>query len=94
MKRIAVVPSPALLAEYNNINPNLPLSIVEAGQRELAREFQYAIVFLVFGGCISLSIIGGFVYLAMQDHPTAAGALLGAGVLNMVTGFVRNRFRK
>ncbi len=92
--RISVVPSPALLEEYKRLSLGLPEQVVAAGQAELEHEFKYAMVSLVFGGLTSLSIIGGFIFLVMQGHPTAAGSLLGAGLLNMVTGFVRNRIRR
>jgi hypothetical protein len=93
-ERISVVPNPALLQEFQRVSPDLPAKIVDAGQAELAREFQYALVSLVFGGLVSLAIIGGFVFLVIQNHPQAAGALLGTGVLNIVTGFLRNRIRR
>jgi hypothetical protein len=94
MERISVVPSPALLAEYARVDSRIPLEIVKAGQGELGREFKYALISLIFGGVMSLSVIAGFIYLVIAGHPAAAGSLLGAGVLNLVTGFVRNRIRK
>jgi len=38
-------------------------------------------------------VLGGFVFLVMQGHPTEAKLLLGAGVLGLIAGFVRARLR-
>jgi hypothetical protein len=92
--RIALVPSPALLKEYDLIGHDLPGLIVQAGQTELRRSFLYAMTALLIGGLISLSIVGGFVYLVMQGHGGYAGALLGAGALNMVAGFQTVRLNR
>jgi len=48
---------------------------------------------MLSGVVLAILVFGGFVYLVMHDHATAAGSLLGVGVLNMVQGFVRSRLR-
>jgi hypothetical protein len=55
------------------------------------RAFWYALISLIFGGSIALSLVGGFVYLVMQGHPKAAGSLLTAGAFGMVAGFRSTR---
>lgn len=53
--------------------------------------FTFAFTGLIIGGIISSGLIGGFIYLVMQGHPTAAGSLLGAGAVGMVAGFRSTR---
>jgi hypothetical protein len=48
-------------------------------------------VALVIGGLVSISLVGGFVYLVMNDHPKSAAILLGSGALGMVAGFRSTR---
>jgi hypothetical protein len=54
-------------------------------------DFVYATVSLVIAGMVAFALIGGFVYLVIQGHPKAAGALLGSGALSLVTGFLTMR---
>jgi hypothetical protein len=51
-------------------------------------------VSLVIGGVLALSLVGGFIYLVMNDHGGYAGGLLGAGALGMVAGFRSTRLDK
>jgi len=60
---------------------------------ENRREFWYAMAGMFSGVVLAVLVFGGFVYLVMHEHATAAGSLLGMGVLNMVQGFVRSRLR-
>jgi hypothetical protein len=55
------------------------------------RAFWYALVALVIGGLMGISLIGGFIYLVMNGHVKAAVSLLGAGAVSMVAGFVSTR---
>ncbi len=55
------------------------------------RAFWFALVSLVIGGLIGLSLVGGFVYLVMQNHGGYATTLLGGGALSMVAGFRATR---
>jgi hypothetical protein len=67
--------------------------VLQARDRELQREFLYAVMALGVAGLALVLVLGGFVYLVMQGHPTAAGSLLGAGVLGLIAGFIRARLR-
>lgn len=86
-KSAAVVLNPQQLQEYANVDPSLPALITQAGMESQRQKFIYATVALSFGFLLALSVVGGFVYLAMHDHPKSAAALIGAGVLGLVTGF-------
>jgi len=72
----------------------VPQLILEFSREEQRREFWYAIAGMLSGVILAILVFGGFVYLVIRDHATAAGSLLGVGVLNMIQGFVRSRLRK
>jgi len=88
------VPNPDLLKQYAIVAPELPaLVMAEWGHRH-RRAFWYALVSLVIGGVLALSLVGGFIYLVMNDHGGYAGGLLGAGALGRVAGFRSTRLDK
>jgi hypothetical protein len=89
----SVVLSPEQLQEYGKIDPSLPGLVLRGRDHELQREFLYAIGSLTAGVIAFLSIVGGYVYLVMHEHPNAAAALLGTGVLSLIGGFIRARLR-
>ena len=66
---------------------------MQAETDEARREFWYAVASLAGGVITVLSVVGGFVYLVMNNHPQAAGSLLGTGVLGLIQGFIRARLR-
>jgi|HubBroStandDraft_1064217.scaffolds.fasta_scaffold724505_2 hypothetical protein len=90
-KARAAFPNPAMLRLYKDVDPDLPKLIIEASDRQLEREYKYA----SRGQWISLAAlamaIAGFVYLVMQNHPKAAGVLLGAGVIGLISGYLNAR---
>jgi hypothetical protein len=49
---------------------------------------------LIIGGAVTLSLIGGFIYLVMNQHPKAAAGLLSGGVVTMVSAFLSTRLDK
>ena len=51
------------------------------------QKFLYATLALAFGFLLALSVVGGFIYLAVHDRPKSAAALIGAGFLGLITGF-------
>jgi hypothetical protein len=87
LKPIAVVLNPQQLQEYSAVDPSLPALVTKAGMEAQHQKFIYATLALTFGFLLALAVVGGFVYLAMHDHPRSAAALIGAGVLGLVTGF-------
>jgi hypothetical protein len=87
----AVVPTPAQLDVYRQIDVNLPALILELRDRSLKREFHYALVALCAGSVSFIGVVGGFIYLVMQQHPAAAASLLGTGVFGMIGAFLRTR---
>ena len=54
-------------------------------------EYRYAMAGLAIAGLGMLSVVGGFIYLVMNGHPQAAGCLLGAGILSLITAFIKTR---
>jgi membrane-bound ClpP family serine protease len=68
--------------------------VLQSRDRELAREFAYAALALGVAALALVLILGGFVYLVMNAHPTEAKILLGAGVLGLIAGFLRARLRQ
>jgi hypothetical protein len=92
-KESFLVPSPEELQRYQTVDPTLPTVLIQVRDRELRREFIYAASALSVAALGLVMVIGGFVYLVMQGHPTAAGSLLGAGVLGLIAGFIRARLR-
>ncbi len=92
-KQTAVVLSPEQLLQYGKVDPSLPGLVVRARDHELQREFLYAIGSLTAGVIMFLSVVCGYIYLVMREHPKAAIGLLGTGVLGLISGFVRARLR-
>jgi hypothetical protein len=86
-KSAAVVLNPQQLQEYSNVDPSLPALITKAGMDTQRQKFIYATLALAFGFTLAMSIVAGFIYLAMHDRPKSAAGLIGAGVLGLVTGF-------
>lgn len=86
-KPTSSIPSPAALAAYQTIDPQLPRMIVDGAIHRDRNSFLYALTGQLVGGAISLSLIGGFIYLVMHNHATEAAELLGAGAIGIVTGF-------
>lgn len=85
--KIPTIPNPELLKEYGNVSSELPLHVVSAWENHHQRAFRYAVISLIIGGAVALSLVGGFIYLVEAGHGGYASALLGGGALGMVTGF-------
>ena len=92
-EQVFLVPSPEQLEQFQKVNPALPAQVLQARDRELHREFVYAAIALGVAALALILVLGGFVYLVMQGHPTDAKILLGAGVLGLIASFVRARLR-
>lgn len=92
-EQVSLVPSPEQLKLFQAIDPALPALLVQARDRELHREFVYAAIALGVAALALILVLGGFVYLVMQNHSTEAKILLGAGVLGLIAGFLRARLR-
>jgi hypothetical protein len=65
--------------------------MIAARNSQLDREFRYAVVGLSIAGTLALSALGAFVYLVMEGHEKAAGALFGAAISGLIAGFRRSR---
>jgi uncharacterized membrane protein len=91
--QVSLVPSPEQLQKFQEIDPALPATLMQARDRELQREFAYAALALAVAALALILVLGGFVYLVMQGHPTEAKILLGAGVLGLIASFIRARLR-
>jgi hypothetical protein len=91
--QVSLVPSPELLEQFRRVDPALPALVLQARDRELHREFVYATSSLGVAALALVLVLGGFVYLVMQGRSSDAKILLGAGVLGLITGFVRARLR-
>ena len=92
-QQVSLVPSPEQLQRYREIDSSLPALLFKARDRELQREFFYAALALGIAALALILVLGGFVYLVMQGHPTEAKILLGAGVLGLIASFIRARLR-
>jgi hypothetical protein len=92
-RQVSLVPSPEQLEQFQRVDPALPALVLQARDRELQREFRYAAIALGVAALALILVLGGFVYLAMQGHPTEAKILLGAGVLGLIASFIRARLR-
>ena len=90
-EQTSLVLNPQQLAEYASVDPTLPMLVIASRDAELGRKFLYAVLSLVAGVLVVFGILGAFIYLVMNGHPQAGAALLGAGVLSLVGGFVRSR---
>jgi predicted neutral ceramidase superfamily lipid hydrolase len=86
-----IVLSPEILLLYKSVNETLPVLIVQAIDGQLKREYRYALGGQIVAGLALILLAGGFVYLVMNGHERPAYALLGAGVLNVIGGFLRAR---
>lgn len=85
------VPGPQVLQGYREIHPDLPAIVMQEWSFRNRRAFIYATIALIIGGLVALSLIGGFIYLVMQGHGGYGSALLGAGALGIVAGFLKSR---
>jgi hypothetical protein len=90
-EHFGIVLNPEVLQLYKQVNESLPALIVQAIDGQLRREYRYAVGGQIVAALALILMAGGFVYLVMNGHEKAAYALLGAGVLNVIGGFLRAR---
>jgi hypothetical protein len=90
-EQFGIVLNPEILNLYKGISDALPVLIVQAIDAQLRREYRYAIGGQVVAGVALVLMGGGFVFLVMNGHDKSAYSLLGAGVLNVIGGFLRSR---
>lgn len=90
-EQLGIVPSPEILQFYKSVNESLPILIVQAIDGQLKRQYRYALGGQIAAGLALILMAGGFVFLVMNGHETPAYVLLGAGVLNTISGFLRAR---
>jgi hypothetical protein len=90
-EHLGVVLNPEILLFYKGINEALPVLIVQSIDSQLKREYRYALGGQIVAGIALVLMAGGFVFLVMNGHERPAYALLGAGVLNVIGGFLRAR---
>jgi hypothetical protein len=91
---VFLIPSPEQLQKFQAIDPALPALIIQVRDREHQREFEYAVRALIVAALGMALVVGGFIFLVMQNRAAAAATLLGAGVLGMIGGFTRARLRQ
>jgi hypothetical protein len=90
-EQFGIVLNPEILQLYKGIGEGLPALIVQAVDAQLKREYRYALGGQIVAGLALILMAGGFVFLGMNGHEKPAYALLGAGVLNVIGGFLRAR---
>ena len=90
-EQFGIVLNPEILQLYKGISEDLPALIVQAIDAQLSREYRYALGGQVVAGIALILMAGGFVFLVMNGHEKPAYFLLGAGVLNIIGGFLRAR---
>jgi len=86
-----IVLPPDVLLAYKQIDAALPMLIVQSIDGQLKREYRYALGGQFVAGIALILMAGGFVFLVMNGHEKPAYFLLGAGVLNVIGGFLRAR---
>lgn len=87
------VPAPFLLRYYKNIDNTLPALVIKSLDAQLTHEYRYALCGQIVAAMALLLMAGGFIYLVLHEQERPAYALLGAGVLNAIGGFLRARLR-
>lgn len=90
-EHLGIVLNPEILLFYKGINEALPVLIIQSIDGQLKREYKYALGGQIVAGIALVLMAGGFVFLVMNGHEAPAYALLGAGVLNVIGGFLRAR---
>lgn len=90
-EQLGIVLGPEILRSYKEIDENLPVLIVQAIDGQLKREYRYALVGQIVAGIALILMAGGFIFLVMNGHEKPAYVLLGAGILNVIGGFLRAR---
>jgi hypothetical protein len=90
-EQFGIVLNPEILQLYKGISEALPVLIIQAIDGQLRREYKYALGGQIVAGLALVLLAGGFVFLVMNGHERPAYALLGAGVLNVIGGFLRAR---
>ena len=90
-EHFGIVLNPEILQLYKQVNESLPGLIVQAIDGQLKREYRYALGGQIVAALALILMAGGFVFLVMNGHEKPASALLGAGVLNVIGGFLRAR---
>lgn len=86
-----IILGPEVLRFYKEIDEKLPVLIVQAINEQLKREYPYALGGQIVAGITLVLMAGGFIFLVMNGHDKPAYVLLGAGVLNVIGGFLRAR---
>lgn len=92
-EHFGIVLNPEILHLYKQVNESLPALIVQAIDGQLRREYRYALGGQIVAALALILMAGGFVFLVMNGHEKPAYVLLGAGVLNVIGGFLRARLR-
>jgi len=90
-EQFGIVLNPEILHLYKGVSEALPVLIVQAIDGQLRREYGYALGGQIVAGLALILMAGGFVFLVMNGHEKPAYVLLGAGVLNVIGGFLRAR---
>lgn len=90
-EHLGIVLNPEVLQLYKQVSEPLPALIVQAIDAQLKREYRYALGGQIVAALALILMAGGFVFLVMNGHEKPAYALLGAGVLNVIGGFLRAR---
>jgi len=90
-EHLGIVLNPETLLFYKGINEALPVLVIQSIDGQLKREYKYALGGQIVAGIALVLMAGGFVFLVVNGHERPAYALLGAGVLNVIGGFLRAR---
>jgi hypothetical protein len=92
--RTSLILSPEQLEQFRRVDPALPLLIVQADKRARSDDFWYALIGMLSGLILNLSLIAVFAYLVMHGQARYALFLLGAQVLSAASTFVKARLHK
>jgi hypothetical protein len=73
---------------YEEIAPGYGRMLLEQWAIRSRRAWLTPFLAMIFRYTLALALIGGFVYLDMQDHSKAALGLMGAATIRLVTAFL------
>jgi hypothetical protein len=79
------------VAELQQLSDSKAIQVIQAVDAENQRAHTYASLGMICGTTSFLACVGAFSYLAINNHPTAAGVILGTGVLAIVGRMIASR---
>lgn len=89
--KTSLIPNPQQLQAYKEVDEQLPIIIIKLARIESDHRYWHAMWGMISAVVLAVLVFGGFTFLVMHNHPTDAKWLLGVGILNLISGFYKNR---